>query len=110
MVDVGEAPICGTLEANAQRRFFTDRRDFAFFRGRWAFLGFSAAANSRRFLEAQPGLFTWRPRAIASASAGTFSVIVEPAATYAPSPTRTGATSALSLPINTLLPMDVGYL
>src|SRR5579885_2692735 len=38
-------------------------------------------ASSRRFLAAQPGLFTWRPRAMPSASAGRFSVIVEPAAT-----------------------------
>src|SRR6202030_3680795 len=58
----------------------------------------SRLISSRRF-RAQPGLFTCRPRASASASAGTFSVSVEPAATYAPFPTRIGATSAVSLPI-----------
>src|SRR6516165_3703264 len=62
--------------------------------------------SSRRF-RAQSGLFTCRPRANASASAGTFSVSVEPAATYAPSPTRIGATSAVSLPIKTRSPMLV---
>ena len=39
-----------------------------------------AAVNSRRFLAAQPGLFDCRPRAMPSPSAGTFSVIVDPAA------------------------------
>ena len=43
--------------------------------------GFAAAASSRRFFAAQPGLFACRPRAIPSASAGTLSVIVDPAAT-----------------------------
>src|SRR5229473_1404142 len=79
-------------------------------RGRDDLFGFSAAADSRRFFAAQPGLLTWRPRAIPNPSEGTFSVIVEPAAMYAPSPTRTGATRAVSLPIKTLFPMDVGYL
>jgi hypothetical protein len=50
-----------------------DRRDFAGF--------FSAAAISRRFAAAHPDLLAWRPRAMPSASAGTFSVMVEPAAT-----------------------------
>src|SRR5579859_774702 len=96
--------------AKCQRRFFVGLWCLDFFRLRLVFFGFSAAANSRRFFEAHPGLFAWRPRAIASASAGTFSVIVEPAATYAPSPIRTGATRALSLPMNTLFPMEVGNL
>src|SRR5437660_10039768 len=74
------------------------------------FFGFSVAASSRRFFAAQPGLLTWRPRAIPNPSAGTVSVMVEPAPTYAPSPTRTGATRAVSLPMKTLFPIDVGYL
>ena len=37
-------------------------------------------------------------------------VMVEPAATYAPSPTRTGATRAESLPMKTRFPMVVGCL
>src|SRR5271154_4054530 len=73
------------------------------------FVGFFAAASSRRRAFAQPSLLTCRPRASASASAGTFSVITEPAATYAPSPTRTGATSAVSLPMKTPLPIFVSY-
>src|SRR5574340_655882 len=71
---------------------------------------FFSAARARLFLLAQPGLFTCRPRAIPRPSAGTFSVIVEPAATYAPSPIFTGATSAESLPMNTLFPIVVGCL
>src|SRR5260370_9417842 len=73
------------------------------------FFGFSAAC-SRRFFAAQPGLLIWRPRAIPNPCGGTFSVMVEPAAIYAPSPTRTGATRALSLPIKTLFPIDAGHL
>src|SRR6266481_847106 len=91
-------------------RVFVERRVLALLRRRDDVFGFSAAANSRRFLAAQPGLLTWRPRAIPNPSEGTFSVIVEPAAMYAPSPTRTGATRAVSLPMKTLFPMDVGYL
>src|SRR5258708_5385074 len=90
-------------------RFFEARRGLRFDLFA-AFFGFSAAANSRRFFAAQPGLLTWRPRAIPNPSDGTFSVMVEPAAMYAPSPTRTGATKAVSLPIKTLFPTDVGYL
>ena len=37
-------------------RFFADRRVFVFFREGLDFFGFSVAASSRRFLEAQPGL------------------------------------------------------
>jgi hypothetical protein len=58
-------------------RFFALRRGFLFDE---ALFGFSAAASSRRFFAAQPGLLTWRPRAIPNPSEGTFSVIVEPAA------------------------------
>src|SRR5438445_12051608 len=90
-------------------RFFEARRGLRFDLFA-ALFGFSRADNSRRFFAAQPGLLTWRPRAIPNPSEGTFSVIVEPAAMYAPSPTRTGATRAVSLPMKTLLPIDVGYL
>src|SRR5437867_13407205 len=91
-------------------RFFAERRFLALLRRRDDLRGFSVAINSRRFFAAQPGLLTWRPRAIANPSEGTFSVMVEPAPTYAPSPTRTGATRAVSLPMKTLFPIDVGYL
>src|SRR2546422_11130936 len=69
-------------EAQRRRADFRGRDlrrapDFA----RRDFLGFSAAASSRRRLAAQLGLLAWRPRAMASASAGTFSVMTEPAAT-----------------------------
>jgi len=87
--------------------FLAGPRDFDFF---FRFAGFSAAANSRRFFAAQPGLLTWRPRAIPNPSEGTFSVIVDPAAMYAPSLMRTGATSVESLPMKALFPMVVGYL
>ena len=40
-----------------------------------------ARAISARLALAQPFLFTWRPRAIASASGGTLSVTTDPAAT-----------------------------
>src|SRR5260370_4136827 len=72
-----------------QRRFL----DFFFGDFPWEF-----AANSRRLLAAQPFLLACFPRAIPSDSAGTFSVIAEPAAMYAPSPILTGATSTESLP------------
>src|SRR5690348_3558437 len=61
-------------------RRFVLRRDFLPPR-REDFFGFCAVeASSRRFLEAQLGLLTWRPRPIPKASSGTLSVIVEPAA------------------------------
>ena len=47
-----------------------------------------AAAISRRRAAAQPGLLTWRPRAMARASAGIFLVIVEPAPIVVPAPMR----------------------
>src|SRR5467141_1790589 len=95
------------LEAKRYFRFLVALRRFDFFA---VFFGFSVAVDSRRFFAAQPGLLTWRPRAIANPSEGTFSVMVEPAPMYAPSPTRTGATRAVSLPMKTLFPIDVGYL
>src|SRR5438876_5089590 len=95
------------LEESFYFRFLVRLRRFDFLA---AFFGFSAAASSRRFFAAPPGLLTWRPRAIANPSVGTLSVMVEPAPTYAPSPTRTGATRAVSLPMKTLFPLDVGYL
>src|SRR5216683_1679354 len=94
------------IRSRSYLRLFEVRRDFLF----EVLFGFSTVASSRRFFAAQPGLLTWRPRAIPNPSAGTFSVMVEPAAMYAPSPTRTGATRAVSLPMKTLLPIDVGYL
>jgi hypothetical protein len=36
--------------------------------------------------------------------------MIDPAATYAPSPMRTGATSAESLPMNARRPMIVAFL
>ena len=60
-------------------RFFEARRGLRFDLFATLF-GFSRADNSRRFFAAQPGLLTWRPRAIPNPSAGTFSVMVEPAA------------------------------
>jgi hypothetical protein len=90
-------------------RFFEAVRRFDFFFLEF-FPGLFSAANSRRFFAAQPGLLAWRPRAIPNPSAGTFSVIVEPAAMYAPSPIRTGATSVESLPMNALFPILVAYL
>jgi hypothetical protein len=57
--------------------------------------------------EARPGFSTCRPRAIASASGATSSVMTLPAATIAPSPTETGATSAVSDPMKARSPMRV---
>src|ERR1700687_636051 len=90
-----------------RRRDFFDRA-FDFLRGRALLLECSTAANSRRLREAQRGLLTCRPRAMPKPSGGTFSVIVEPAATYAPSPIRTGASRVVSLPMKTPRPMVVG--
>ena len=49
----------------------------------------------------------WRVRAMARESAGTSSVMVLPAAVYAPSPTRTGATRLVLQPMNAWSPMTV---
>ena len=46
---------------------------------------------------------------MARESAGTSSVMVEPAAVYAPSPTFTGATRLVLQPIKALSPMVVRY-
>src|ERR1700722_8303115 len=93
-----------------RRDRFVDLRGFAvlrFFED--AFESFpSFFLRSARLALAQPGLVAWRPRAIASASAGTFSVIVDPAPMYAPEPMRIGATSVVSLPINARSPIVVG--
>src|SRR5262249_55519260 len=48
----------------------------------------------------QPSFVAWRARPRARASAGTSSVMVEPAPTYAFLPMRTGATRVESLPMN----------
>src|ERR1700687_2075262 len=74
------------------------------------FRGFDSAANARRRLAAQLRLVAWRLRAMPRASAGTFSVMTDPSATYAPCPILTGATSATLLPIKTRSPMVVGFL
>src|SRR5258708_19693197 len=79
-------------------------RFFVFFLGD---LRLEAVAISRRFFVAQPFLLTCLPRAIPRDSGGTFSVIAEPAAMYAPSPILIGATSTESLPTKTRLPMVV---
>src|SRR5207249_4129156 len=68
-----------------------------------------AGGNARR-RAAHPGLFTCKALAIASASAGTFSVTVDPAAITAPRPTVTGATNCVSLPTNTSSSMTVSCL
>src|SRR5579863_6532864 len=85
-------------------------RGFDFFvlvRLRSPAFAFEARFCSARRARAHPGLLACLPRATASASGGTFSVITDPAPTYAPSPTRTGATSAVSLPMKARLPMVV---
>ena len=100
------------VESQQENRYFlffgaVRRFDFLFLD---FFPGLASAASSRLRFAAQPALLAWRPRAIPKASAGTFSVIVEPAAMYAPLPIRTGAIRAESLPINTLFPIVVGNL
>ncbi len=96
---LGRLPLFGAFFTRGQARLFLVRD---------ALLQLPIRGAAER--QPSPGLFTWRPRAKANASAGTFSVITEPAATYAPSPTRTGATSAELLPMKTRLPMAVGFL
>src|SRR5205085_1832226 len=64
-------------------------------------LCFFAAARFSRSCAAQPSLFNWRPRAIASESAGTSSVTQDAAATYEPLPSLIGATRVESLPTKT---------
>src|SRR6516165_9563400 len=63
--------------------------------------------NRARISAARPGLSTCCPRAIESASAGTSRVTTLPAATIAPAPTLTGATSAVFEPIKAWSPMIV---
>src|SRR5687767_11898794 len=63
--------------------------------------GAAPTPNSARRLAAHPGLVTWRPREITRESFGTFSVTVVPAAITDPSPTVTGATNCVSLPMKT---------
>src|SRR6266852_8354279 len=96
-------------QENSYFCFFGAVRRFDFFFLDF-FPGLASDASSRRRFAAHPGLFTCRPRAIPKPSAGTLSVIVEPAAIYAPLPIRTGAIRAESLPINTLFPIVVGNL
>src|ERR1700747_933374 len=67
----------------------------------------AAAASSRRFFAAQPFLLICWLRATPKDSAGTFFVIAEPAAIYAPSAILTGAISTESLPTKTRLPIVV---
>src|SRR5260370_41355340 len=79
----------GKNEAQRRRADFRGRDlrralDFA----RRGFLGFSAAASSRRRLAAQLGLFAWRPRAVARASAGWIFGAEEQARTCGAPPKR----------------------
>jgi len=69
------------LEFRVQRRRDFFDRAFDFLRDRVRLLECCAAASSRRLREAQRGLLTCRQRAMPKPSSGTFSVIVEPAAT-----------------------------
>ena len=55
----------------------------------------------------RPGFTVCRPRPSASAPAGTSAVITEPAATSAPSPIETGATSAEFEPMKARAPISV---
>src|SRR5215472_12672206 len=63
--------------------------------------------NRARISSARPGLSTCWPRAIVSASGGTSRTTTLPAATIAPSPTATGATSAVFEPMKTPSPIIV---
>src|SRR5260370_26552812 len=63
--------------AGARRLDFLRGRDFA---------GLAAAAICRRRVAAQPGMFTWRPPARPSASAGPLSGVTEPPPADAPAP------------------------
>jgi hypothetical protein len=60
-----------------------------------------------RIAAARPGLSTCRPRLIDNASGATSRVTTLPAATIAPAPTVTGATSAVFEPINAPSPIIV---
>ena len=70
----------------------------------------SAASAARavfvpaRLRATQPGTLRCRLRPTASSPTPTSPVIVEPAATYAPSATATGCTSTESLPMNEYRP------
>ena len=63
------------------------------------------AFNFSNIRVARPGLLTCRARPMATASAGTSSVMTEPDAVSASSPTVTGATSMVSDPMKARLPM-----
>src|SRR5882757_1670798 len=90
------------LTSGNQRRLPRFFLDFFFAEFKWA-----VAASSRRLFAAQPFLLIWWLRATPSDSAGTFLLIAEPAAIYAPSPIFTGAMSTESLPTKTRLPIVV---
>ena len=60
-----------------------------------------------RLRATQPGTFRWRARLTASSPAPTSPVTVEPAPTYAPSATTTGATRVESLPTKLARPTVV---
>src|SRR4051794_38146363 len=71
-------------------------------------VGAAARAPAYFFLRStQPSLFVCRPGAMPSDPAGTSSVMDEPAPTYAPLPTVTGAMSCVSLPIKAPSSMTV---
>ena len=65
--------------------------------------------NRSRIAAARPVRFSWRARPTARLSSGTSRLMVLPAATMAPSPIRTGATSALFEPTKTPVPISVRY-
>src|SRR3954451_4964302 len=60
------------------------------------------------FFCTHPSMLAWRPRAMPSAPGGTSLTIDDPAATYAPSPILTGATSWLSRPMKAPSPIVPG--
>src|SRR6267143_3824249 len=63
--------------------------------------GYLVFGRAARFSRAHPCFTICRARPITSESSGTSSVTQDAAPTYAPFPTRTGATKVLSLPIKT---------
>ena len=69
--------------------------------------GDSKGLPSARRAVAQPSFVNWRPRATASALAGTSLVMEEPAPMYAPSPIESGATSVELLPTKDPSPICV---
>src|SRR5690606_4038281 len=99
----GRGDLGWRIERHEETEPFRHRRYF-FFPLRAAVAAFATFAFRRA---TQPSLLSCGVRERARAPGGTSETTVVPAPTYAPSPTRTGATSCVSEPMKTSRPTSV---